>query len=114
MDAQDSLAAFEVGEIDDDAPIEAAGTEQRGIENVGTVRSGDEDDAVVRFEAVHFDEELVQRLLALVVSAAEAGAAVTADRVDFIDEDDARRVFLALFKEVAHARGADADEHLHE
>src|SRR5262249_51975137 len=56
----------------------------------------------------------VQRLLALVVAAAEAGAAMAADRVDFVDEDDARRVLLRLLEHVAHARGADADEHLDE
>jgi hypothetical protein len=39
--------------------------------------------------------QLVERLLALVVTAAEAGAAMAADRVDFIDEDDAGRVLLA-------------------
>ena len=72
------------------------------------------DDALVRLEAVHLDEELVQRLLALVVTAAEAGAAVAADRVDLVDEDDAGRVLLALLEEVAHAGGADADEHLDE
>ena len=65
-------------------------------------------------EAVHLDEQLVQRLLALVVAAAEAGAAMAADRVDFVDEDDAGRVLLGLLEHVAHARSADADEHLDE
>src|SRR6185295_12090152 len=46
--------------------------------------------------------------------AAETGAAMTADRVDLVDEDDARRVLLALLEQVAHARRADADEHLDE
>src|ERR1700687_4930246 len=45
------------------------------IEHVGPVGGGDQDDAFVRLEAVHLDEELVERLLALVVAAAEAGAA---------------------------------------
>ena len=90
------------------------GTQQRRIEHVGTIGGGDEDDAFVRFEAVHLDEQLVQRLLALVVAAAEAGAAVTADRVDLVDEDDAGRVLLALLEQVADARRADADEHLDE
>src|ERR1700735_3503740 len=36
------------------------------------------------------------------------------DCVDFIDEDDARRVLLGLFEHVADARGADTDEHFHE
>ena len=48
------------------------------------------------------------------MSAAHAMAAVTADRVDFVDENDARRGFLSLLEHVANARGADADEHLHE
>jgi hypothetical protein len=39
---------------------------------------------------------------------------MTADRIDFVDEDDARRMFLRLLEHVAHARGADADEHLDE
>jgi hypothetical protein len=39
---------------------------------------------------------------------------MTADRVDFVDEDDAGRVLLGLLEHVAHAAGADADEHLDE
>ena len=65
-------------------------------------------------EAVHLDQQLVQRLLALVVAAAEAGAALAADRVDLVDEDDARAVLLGLLEHVAHPGGADADEHLDE
>jgi len=39
---------------------------------------------------------------------------MAADRVDLVDEDDAGRVLLALLEHVAHAAGADADEHLDE
>src|SRR5207253_11509104 len=48
------------------------------------------------------------------MTAAQPGTAMAADGVDFIDEDDARGVFLALLKEIANARSADADEHLDE
>src|SRR6185369_4715046 len=68
----------------------------------------------VRLEAIHLDEELVERLLAFVVTTAESRAAVTPDGVDLVDEDDAGRVLLALHEEVTDARGADADEHLDE
>ena len=47
-------------------------------------------------EAVHLDEDLVERLLALVVAAAEARAALAADGVDLVDEQDAGRVLLGL------------------
>ena len=39
---------------------------------------------------------------------------MAADRVDFVDEDDAGRVLLGLLEHVAHAAGADADEHFDE
>ncbi len=39
---------------------------------------------------------------------------MAADGVDLVDEDDAGRVLLGLLEQVAHARGADADEHLDE
>ena len=97
-----------------DLTVEAAGTQQRRVEHVGTVGRGDQDDAFIGLEAVHLDQQLVQRLLALVIAAAEAGAAMAADGVDFVDEDDAGRVLLRLIEHVAHAASADADEHLDE
>src|SRR5262249_13882229 len=100
--------------VDDDAPIEASGPEQRRVEDVRTVGRGDQDHAFVRLEAVHLDEQLVERLLALVVPAAEARTAVPADGIDLVDEHDAGRVLLALLEQIADARGADADEHLDE
>ena len=102
------------GRAHDDAAVEAAGAQQRRIEHIGPVGRGDQDHAFVGFEAVHFDQQRVQRLLAFVVSAAQAGAAMAADGVNFIDEDDAGRVLLALLEQVAHAAGADADKHLDE
>ena len=111
---EDLPAAGAVRPVDDDLTVEAARPQQRRVEDVGTVGGGDEDDVVLHLEAVHLDEQLVERLLALVVAAAQAGAAVTPDGVDLVHEDDARRVLLGLLEEVAHARGADADEHLDE
>ena len=112
--AQDPLASAHVGAVDRDAAVEAAGPEDGRVEDVGAVGRRHDDDPLVGLEAVHLDEQLVQRLLALVVAAAEPCAAVPADGVDLVDEDDARRVLLALLEEVAHAAGADADEHLDE
>ena len=114
MHAQDLFAAANVGTRDHHAAIEAAGTQQRRIEHVRTVGGGDQDDAFVGLEAVHLDQQLVQGLLALVVSAAEACAAMAADSVDFVDEDDAGSVLLALLEQVADAACAHADEHLDE
>ena len=94
--------------------VETARTHQGLVEHVGAVGRGDHDDAGIRLEAIHFDQQLIQRLFALVVAAADAGAAMTADSVDFVDEHDARRMFLGVFKHVAHPRRADADKHFDE
>src|SRR5438034_189842 len=106
------LRHLEVGHVD--LVLVLASGEERRIGHVGAVGSGDEDDALVRLEAVHLDEQLVERLLPLVVAAAEARAAMAADGVDLVDEDDAGGVLLPLDEEVPHPRGADADEHLDE
>ena len=115
--AEDRLAAVAVGRLDGDAPVEAARAQQRLVEHVGPVRRRDHDHAGRRVEAVHLGEDLVQRLLALVVAAAEAGdarRARAADRVELVDEDDRRRRLLRLLEQVAHARRADADDRLDE
>src|ERR1035438_3084252 len=110
--AKNLLAATHIGQAHHHAAVEAAGAQQRGIENVGPVGGRDQDHAVVRFKSVHLDEQLIQCLFALIVSAAQAGAAMAADSVDFIDEDDRKSVLLALFKQVAYTASADADKHL--
>ena len=94
--------------------VEATGTQQGWVEDVGTVGGGQDDDAFAGLEAVHLGEHLVQRLLTLVVTAAESGAALAADRVDLVDEDDRPAHLAGLLEQVADAAGADADEHLHE
>ena len=43
------------------------------------------------------------------MSAAEAAAALPADRVNLIDKDDCRSGLFRLFKQITHTSGADAD-----
>ena len=114
VDVEDRHSTSQVRTIEDDLAVEAAGPKERRIENVGTVGGRDDDHVGVRVEAVHLDEDLVQGLLALVVGAAQAGAALAADRVNLVHEDDAGRVPLGLVEQIADSAGADADEHLHE
>ena len=114
VDLEDLGPALHVGPVEDDLAVEATRAQERRVEDVRAVGGGDDDHVGVRVEAVHLDEDLVEGLLALVVAAAEAGAALAADRVDLVDEDDARRVALGLVEQVADAAGADADEHLDE
>ena len=114
MHAQNFLAALYVGKIDRDLAIETTGAQQRRIEHIGAVRRRDNDDAFLSVEAVHLDEQCIERLLAFVVAAADPVTAMATDSVDFVDENDARRGFLSLLEHVAHPARAHADEHLDE
>mmetsp|Transcript_39804 Transcript_39804/g.98394 ORF Transcript_39804/g.98394 Transcript_39804/m.98394 type:complete len:471 (-) Transcript_39804:1031-2443(-) len=112
---EDLLAPADVGQVDQDLPVEAARAHQRVVEDVGAVGGGEDHDAARRVEAVHLDQQLVERVLPLVVGAGEPAApALAAHRVDLVDEDDARRERARLRKEVTHAARADADKHLDE
>ena len=114
MDFEDLLTTLHIRCADIDLTVKASRTEQRRIQNVLTVGRRDDDDTFVGAEAVHLNQQLVERLLALVVSAAQSGASVASDRVDLVDEHDGRRVLLRLFEQVAHARCADTDIQLDE
>ncbi len=114
MHAQDLLAALHVRQPHHHLAVEAARTQQRRVQHVGTVGGRDHDDAFAALETVHLHQQLVQGLLALVVAAAQAGTAMAADSVDLVDEDDAGGMLLGLFEHVAHAAGAHAHEHLDE
>src|ERR1700739_917486 len=114
MDPQNLFASTHVGPAYDHTAIEASRTQQSRIKHIGSVCRRDQNYTVVRLKAVHFDEQLVQGLLTLIVSTAQARAAVTSNSVNFIDKDDAGRILLALLEKVAHAARADAHEHLDE
>ena len=100
---QDRLAALEIGTVDDDLTVEATRAQERGIEDVGTVRGREQDHALGLVEPVHLHQQLVEGLLTFVVAAAESGTTVTPDRVDLVDEHDGGSCGLRLFEEVAHA-----------
>src|SRR6185312_6553709 len=106
-----------VGRLHRDPAVEAARAQQRLVEHVRAVGRPDHDHVGGGVEPVHLRQDLVQRLLALVVAAAEAGragGARAADGVELVDKDDRRRGFLRLGEEVANARGADPDDRLDE
>src|SRR5438874_2182668 len=94
-------------------PVKPAWPQQCGVERFRPVRGGHYDNAAIRVEAVHFDQQRVERLLAFVVAADVTAAARFTEGVELVDEDDARRLLFGLLKHIANAGGADADEHFH-
>src|ERR671918_981906 len=67
VDAEDCLAARDVGCGDEHLPVESTRTEERRIEILQAVRGGHDDYLVPGVEPVELDQELVQRLVVLAV-----------------------------------------------
>ena len=114
MNAEDLFAALHIRQTDGDLTVKATGTEQRRIQHVRTVRGRDDDDTFLRVKAIHLHKHRIERLFALVMTTAHAVTAMATDGIDFINEDQARSVFLALLEHVTDAAGAHANEHFHE
>jgi hypothetical protein len=103
------------GQRDDHLPVEPARPQQRRVQHFGPVGGTKHHDPRCDVETVHLRQQLVERLLALVVKHSRARARpALADRVDLVHEDDRRGGLAGLCEQIAHPRGADADEQLHE
>merc|ERR1719456_357817 len=105
MNLEDLNPSSLVRQVDGDAAVEAARSQQSVVEDVGAVRRGDDDHARVPREAVHLRQDLVESLFSLVVGReATTRRSLPANRVDLVDEDDARRVLLRVCEQGANTR----------
>ena len=110
---QDFLPALCIGGTYVDLPVEAARPQQGGVQNVLPVGGRQDHHALVGAESVHLHQELVEGLFPLVMAAAQAGAPLAPHGVDLVDEDNSRRLFFGLVKEIPHPAGAHAHIELH-
>src|SRR5262249_10098138 len=112
MHLQDFQPSGAVGAVDYHLTVEPSGTQQGRIKHLRAIGGGEQDHARARIKAVELGEQLVERLLLLVIAAERAGYAAAPQRVELIDEDDTGRRSPRLLEKVADPRGPDADEHL--
>ena len=103
MDFENEFPATHVRQRHDDLAVEASRPQQCGVQYVRTVGGGNDDDALAALEPVHLDQHLVQGLLALVVTTAKSRTTMATDCVEFVNEYDARRLFLGLVEHVTDA-----------
>ena len=68
--AEDFFAALHIGIGHLHLTVKAARTQQGRVQHVGAVGCRNDDDALIGLKAVHFNQQLVERLLALIMTAA--------------------------------------------
>ena len=111
MHLENGFASGKVRELDRDPAVKSTGSEQGLIQTVRTVGCGKNDDTLGGIEAVHFGQQLIERLFAFIVSADAGTIARLADSINFIDKHDARRFLCGLLKQIPNAGRAHADKH---
>ena len=112
MHLENFFAAHHIRVRHNNLTVKTAGTQQCRIQHIRPVGCGNQNHPFIRFEAIHLDQHLVERLFAFVITAAKTSAAMPPDRVNFVDKDDTWGIFLALFKHIAHTAGTNTNEHL--
>ena len=114
MHLGDLLPPADVRQADNDLTVESPWSEQSRVKHVRTVGRRNDDNTVIALEPIHFHQQLIESLFALIVSTAQAGPPMTAHGIDFVDKDNARGLLLRLLEHIAHPRRADTHKHFDE
>ena len=109
---EDSQTAPHIRFVDHNLAIETTRAQKCRIQDIRTVRRCHDDDAFICRKAIHLNKQLIECLLTFIVAAAYTGTTLTAYRIDFIDENDTRRILLRLIKKITHTRSTNTNEHL--
>src|SRR5690625_4339629 len=109
---QNLLAPANIRQGDHHLAIKTTGTQQGRVQYIRTVSSGDHQDPLPALKAVHLDEQLVERLFTLVITAPQAGTTLSTDRVNFINKDNTWGLLFGLLEHVTHTRRTNPDKHL--
>src|SRR2546428_1628499 len=100
VNLQDLLAATPVRDANLDLAVEPTGPAQRGVDRLVPVRRADHDDLAAAREAVHQGKKLRDNPP---FDLAGHLFPLRGDRVEFIDEKDARSILLGLLELLAEA-----------
>ena len=87
---KNSLSAVDIRIAYNYLSVKSARTHKSRIENIGSVSSGNKDNALVCTKTVHFYKQLVKSLLTLIVTATEACTSLTTYGVNLINKDNTR------------------------
>src|ERR1700738_2019142 len=97
MNFEDLFSAGQVRSVNCDVAIKSSGAHQCWIQRINTICPCENNDILCRPESIHFHEDLVECLFALVIPRSElAPIARFTDRVDFVDEDYGGLIFAGL------------------
>src|SRR5690606_10345829 len=101
-----------VGEIDHHATVKASGSEQCFVEYIGLIGRGQYNDTFATRKAIHLSEDLIEGLFLFARSTDCHRSTRATDSVEFVDENNRRRVFTRLLEKIAYPCSANPHNHL--
>ena len=109
--AEDAQTTLEVGHGDVNELVEAAGTHEGRVDDVGPVGGTDDEDVLLGADAVHLSEELVHDAIGGAAAIARAATALLGDGIELIEEEDAGSGLAGLLEDVADVGLGLAEPH---
>src|SRR5690606_37238889 len=99
MHLEDLLSTYQVWFVNRNLAVETSRTKQCRVQHVRPVRCSHDDNARIGSKPIHLYQQLVQRVLPLIVATHYTIlASGPTDRIDLIDKDDTRCFVLGLPK----------------
>ena len=103
-----------VRSIHHDLPIKPPRSEQGRVENIWPVSRSNQDHTFCRIKPIHLDEQLIERLFTLIMTSTQPCSTKSANGINFIDKNNAGRMFLSLLEKVTNTRRSNAHKHFNE
>ena len=103
MNFQYCFTVVDIGRVEHDAAVKPPRAQKRGIENIRSVGCRNHNNIVFSLKSIHLDKNLIERLFALVMPSSKSGTALSSHRINLVDKDNCRGIFLCGFKEVPYS-----------
>ena len=114
MHFKNGITLRQIRHVHVDLTVKTTSPHQRAVQDVCTVRCRQNDDTTVGTKTVHLGQQLVQRILPLIIGT-QTGVFTsgTANSINLINKNDAWTLVFGLLKKVPDTAGADAHEHFY-
>ena len=109
MNLQDLHTSLQVRLIYDNSTVKTSRTKKRLIQNLRTVRSTQYQNTLRSIETIHLRQQLVQRLLTLLITSTVFTVTASPNGINFIDKNNTWCILGCFLKQISYTGSSDTD-----
>ena len=113
MNLQNCLTIFALWKRNSYTSVKSSRSKQSRIQNIRAVGCCQNNNIGLAIKAIHFHQNLVQSLLAFIMTATHTRATLTTHGINLINKDNAWSIFLSLRKQISHSTSTNTNKHFH-